>query len=753
MLTHGHPGVWIDRAPNGVPLMIRHPANPFVRDWPPSTTLHEAAAEYVAAYAAAFGLDQRSVSGLAQAPLNQWKANRAAEPPGNAVLRWLPLESKDPRRSYLVAREQKSGSKDRIAILLAGLSAKGAGGDEIYLRNGAFRLRVAAHVSNDGPGRTLRFTGMSRSFGMAEAIELAGEFETPGPGMEESMAVDVVYAEVLPLDPPSEGGSATLVERRANRSSAAFKQAQKRVALGPLPVGGNEVALQSPHVQVVNSYLLPGDRPLNQPKRVAVTKVGGELEAVAKDARSNDFAAVSAFYHTQRLVNVLTSGGLDPVDYFRCANLPIWVRYRSGVARASDGRVRNADTVWGKVPDLDANPPLKGEVLLRYGLGDLALSPGSHLPPPEEKFPLGMACDVRWNCHEFGHVLLMGAVGEREFRFAHSAGDSIAAILTDPDSDLALPQHDLGWRGVTYPWVALGRRHDRAPQDGWAWGGPMDSSEHGYWKEQILSSTLFRLYRTLGGDAVTGSGLADAQARKAASDHTLFLIVHAIGLLGAADIVPASTPDQFVSALIDADIGTALFVTSNGRKRVGGNAHKVIRWAFEQQGLYAGAGIERPVTAAGDPPPVDVYIASPLNGNYSWQLPTYEIAVNNPQKDTDNVVRVKVGNRGANPAADTNVALWAARANAGIPDWRDAKWQKVDDKTLTIPARSPGVQLALNWRPAHNGPYALLAIASCEEDRSNTLAATQLPCALNGSAIPELLAGDNNLGLTETTVT
>jgi hypothetical protein len=742
ILAHGQPGVWIEFGPAGQPVMLRHPANPFLRPWPESRTF-EAARDYVFAYRHLLRLDPDAIAGLNDDPLREWKPNRSEEIPGGLTLRWLPLDSKDFRRSYLVRRNPQRGSKDESAILLAALWKRSGGHDQVYLGPRALRLRVVFHATGRGAERQARFTGMSRSAGEMQTEELTGTFSaTKGP--KPRNAADV-FGEVLPLDPPSEGGSATILARRPNRNSAAFAPAQRRVSLGPLEVTAGRAALRTADVEVINSYLLSGDRPLPGPKSVPVHQVAGQWEVVENRARTNDFAAVNAFYHSRRLMDRVASSGFDLDAYFRCASLPIWVRYRSGVVRAPHGNARNADAVWGKPPDLRATPAIKGEILLRYALGDLSISPAH--------FPLGIACDVRWNCHEFGHVLLMGSVGEREFRFAHSAGDSIAAILADPDSDLGLPQHNGGWRGVTFPWVALSRRHDRQPTQGWAWGGPLDRPEHGYWKEQILSSTLFRLYRTLGGDAVTGSGLADAQARRAASDHTLYLLIHAIGLLGAADVVATNSPDQLVSALIDADIGTAKFVTGNGRERVGGNAHKVIRWAFEQQGLYPGAATERPVRVAGDPPPVDVYIASALNGNYSWQAPAYQIAVNNPQKNVANPVQVTVGNRGANAAPGTNVALWTARANAGIPDWLDARWQKVDERAVAIPARSAGVPVQLNWTPAHHGAYALLAIVSCDEDRANTLPATALPCALNGSPIPQLLTGDNNLGMTETNVT
>ena len=102
----------------------------------------------------------------------------------------------------------------------------------------------------------------------------------------------------------------------------------------------------------------------------------------------------------------------------------------------------------------------------------------------------------------------MASVGELQFRFAHSPGDALAAIVADPESKLAM---DPNWRGSTFPWVFLPRRHDRCVSHGWSWGGSMHYAlsqvpesqaprRKGYWSEQILSSSLFRLYRCLGGD-------------------------------------------------------------------------------------------------------------------------------------------------------------------------------------------------------------------------------------------------------------
>ena len=104
----------------------------------------------------------------------------------------------------------------------------------------------------------------------------------------------------------------------------------------------------------------------------------------------------------------------------------------------------------------------------------------------------GIAADARWIWHEIGHVLLMCSVGELEFRFAHSAGDALAAIVSDPQSQLA---GDGNWRGATFPWMFTPRRHDRCVSHGWSWGGSLHYAmsqvtnstpprRKGYWTEQ-----------------------------------------------------------------------------------------------------------------------------------------------------------------------------------------------------------------------------------------------------------------------------
>ena len=52
---------------------------------------------------------------------------------------------------------------------------------------------------------------------------------------------------------------------------------------------------------------------------------------------------------------------------------------------------------------------------------------------------------------------------------------------------------------MTFPWVNIGRRHDRTVAAAGAGAAPNDVG--GYIDEQILSTTHFRIYRSIGGDS------------------------------------------------------------------------------------------------------------------------------------------------------------------------------------------------------------------------------------------------------------
>lgn len=595
-------------------------------------------------------------------------------------------------------------------------------------------------------------------------------------------------------DPASEAGPAGLVGARPTRAPAALEPFRHPVDLPGLTLAGGETVLLDDldQVKVTRSKLVDPTADENDPERVRPGQV--------RHPRTNPFAALSGYQqargwrgsrHARGLLDTLRACGLPPEQYFRFAGLPLLVRYRAAMTRGPgrDGRTVNAEVHYDP-PDADLLNPDWDPTVLRQLQTRFALADGRRSASRRE--PLGLAVDPRWSWHEYGHVLLAAATGALELRFAHSVGDALAAVLNDPGSELAppdpavpvpglTPARRAGWerlRLLTFPWVYLNRSHGRSVFLGWSWSGryhrptwfPADGSNHrrkGYLSEQILSTTLFRLYRALGGDTVRPTGRPDRAARQAAADYTAYLIIRAIQLLGAAFLLPAETPDQLVSALTDADIATRPVTTGPLRGRVGGCAHKVIRWAFEAQGLYASPDPRAVVDAPGRPPDVDVFIddgrpdaegAFPRGGympvSLAWPpaagAPPRWHATAQAVRVAGNRVWVKVRNRGGQAATGVRVRVLYARWRPGTaaPKWNGPQWQPLGTSgPRRVPAWPGEVTFGpIAGLPAHR-PLLVVAEATGEADRANSDPATGLPCATLPTPVVDLVAGDNNLGL------
>jgi hypothetical protein len=717
------------------------------------------------------------------------------DPQADPPVEWLPINPSDgseavpdPRNSFWVecyANPVSSSPQrptNRTAVLLGRISA-------MHLR-----VRVIAHVRQD-PGASvaqIRFTGLSTMLAPAQdewyepfpASELVRNGKprvmawAKSPARRRELDDAMLREKIFPLDPASARGFGEYAAVRPNRSCFQSAKAARRIAglgtIGELLARDSKssaphasrCALEAPqhpdaelYFRVMGSPLVNGDDP------DATKTVPPNTLLTIK--RTNDSAAVNAFLHARELFRRLMSYGFVPAQYFKFAKLPLLIHYRSGLAPGpgKHGKIIDARADWKgrQEPQLerDKNRLKPAEIEVKFALGDLDLSP--------ERSPLGIACDPRVNWHEFSHALLMGTTGERELRFAHSGGDALAAILCDPRSTLVKAA-----RFVSFPWVRIpGRRHDREVTRGWGWSGSMyrrerfcvgrdGNDKNAYWAEQILSTTLFRIYRAIGGDT-TKPGQPDApdeEARDAAADYALYLIMRAYALLGPARFVAAKTPDQFVSALVDADIGTELF-GHGANQRVGGTVHKVIRWAFQQQGLYAK---DDAVNEAGEPEEVDVFIdqrpvADSNRGGYEpafreekWHAT--DRGVRYSANDADQV-RVEVGNCGSNAATGVKVRVWFkgnVSKDPGRIRWDTSQWKEM----TPAPGSPENEQVAIGQRslfrfrwpdrqPAK--PFALLAEASAEADRSNLDAETGLPCASRPGPIMHLVACDNNLGL------
>jgi len=603
-------------------------------------------------------------------------------------------------------------------------------------------------------------------------VPLAAEALSPTPG----------NAWIFPRDPASQDSPQDLRKRRPTRSEKDLDnyRVEKNITAGqsdpliyPRPHYAEQMrVIVCPGFVADDANATPGD-----PKIVNLPGSGPPI-------RSNDFSAVMAFYNVEDFFYRLACYGLAADAYFRIAKLPLMLAYRSGIrpGPAKDGQTINAQVRADGWPDdfVGPTPPSQRPTLeMHFALANLSHRRRVSNGPAE---PLGIATDSRWVWHEIGHVLLMASVGELEFRFAHSAGDALAAIAADPDSKLALNAY---WRGATFPWVFIPRRHDRCVSLGWSWGGSLHEAlaqvpnsmlprRKGYWTEQILSSSLFRLYRSIGGETTDVSSV-----RRSASHYSVYLVMRAIQILGDSGIVPANDPDQFISAMIDADIGTGKWnITYDGQmfKRTGGCVHKVIRWAFEAQGMYANPGTT--TNAPGLPPPVDIYIEDlrptaenggccdvhygpgtyvPVALDWKHDAPAWQA---NPDaiRVSGNNIYVKVWNRGSERAKGVTVTVW-------MRDWPmntlpPASWFKGKGWARYTPHISPSKNIApgksASFGPFSHVPpgkrYLVLAAADCGDDRSNINPAGHLPCSRLTAPFVELIASDNNLALREITL-
>jgi hypothetical protein len=646
------------------------------------------------------------------------------------------------------------------------------------------------------------------SFVFATELTVIGTNISSGPPAlisKNALVADAGPARVFPIDPASQADATNLHHRRPTRSDPTRPDDvldYYRTTVGPLPSTPQPLVYAPDGYDDEVVFVCPGfvleDYGLAPATRKRVNLPGG-----GPPVRSNDSSAVMAYWNVRQFFDRLRAYGLPPDGYFRIAPLPLEVYYRSGIrpGPGKDGQTVNARVSVKGFPDNFEGPVRVGSIIeMHLALADLstrARKPwdGIHRSPA---VPLGIAADARWIWHEIGHVLLTTSVGELQFRFAHSPGDALAAIVLDPESELAT---DPNWRGSTFPWVFLPRRHDRCVAHGWSWGGTLhhalsqvpDSAgprRKAYWSEQILSSSLFRLYRCIGGDTtlVGSPGTPDSHARRSASHYCVYLIMRGIHILGTSMVVPANDPDQFVSALIDADNNTAsstpwqfvfspLFPPGGPSQtfdRVGGCVHKVIRWAFETQGLYNPFG--KITNAPGAPPPVDIYINDlrptwdncAQSGNIDYGLGSYNpVSLEWSGAQTEagptpawqatahaidvqgNNITVRVGNRGTQTANSVTVQIWwcAWPAPTNPPLWNDgaAGWNY---STISAPQNvNAGSEVGFNFVEALPATrYIILAKASCGDDPANTDVPT-LPCSYRNTPLVDLVSGDNNIGL------
>ena len=619
-------------------------------------------------------------------------------------------------------------------------------------------------------------------------------------------------ARVFLADAASQGGAGSLAERRASRDAAALLR-QRREVLLPLGTAGaltysanGQSVFETRGVRV--DAVGNGETVLTTPSSVVIAKAA--LTASQPDEFwSDEQASVEAHMRAAELFARFDAYGIDPQRYFRFARLPLVQRARAAMRWAPDGELPNAEVrPYHDDPDPknvqhDNPTATRLQLMVKYGSADpmqrrqvpllraaddstVGLLRADGQPRTRAQY-LGVASDARWAWHEFGHVLNYASTGELEFPFAHSAGDALGAIAADPLSQLASaedPEAEL--RFASYPWIEVpGRSHGRPALEGYCWCGqrnqvrlnfsaPLQRHHHGYYEEQMLSSSLFRLYRSLGGDTRSRGPApstdpiatsADEAMRLGASDYCIYLIMRAISMLGPDTIAPARTVDQFVSALIDADLGTGDWDVRadwpfdrdpRTVKRRGGRVHKVIRWAFERQGLYATPDPEATADTFGLPPPVDVYVPDlrPLDarhpdpGGYApvplqWAAAApWQAALGAVYRERNHLV-VALANRGAKPAVGVTLRVWWGRDAAdGSLTWTH---HTQHDTCPTIGKSTVSARVAWPQGASATGAVWVLVNANAPADPSNLPQGDRPPT--DKDALLELVAHDNNLAL------
>jgi hypothetical protein len=289
---------------------------------------------------------------------------------------------------------------------------------------------------------------------------------------------------------------------------------------------------------------------------------------------SSAMAAVNLWNHGDAFFARLEQAGFDAIDYFKFAQLPLALAVRAPIVPGPGhaGQTVNAQAMMVKPNEIvgDTRPNIE----VRFAHGNLSIRRSSATSGRPDY--LSAAIDSRWAWHEFGHVLLGASTHHMELPFCHGICDALVAIVHDQGANKdAHP----GARGVTFPWLPTGRRHDRTVAQGWSWMGPMHRcsvytkrdlamSPKGYKTEQIMSTTLFNLHLSLSGNSAKKAQIEQSKTT------VLGLIFHTLALAGSAELVPIRTPKQFLALMLDAD-----------QLRNNGKHQSAILKSFASQGL------------------------------------------------------------------------------------------------------------------------------------------------------------------------
>ncbi|MBS1777373.1 MAG: hypothetical protein JSS64_13950 [Bacteroidetes bacterium] len=481
--------------------------------------------------------------------------------------------------------------------------------------------------------------------------------------------------QVMKLDPKSQG--ATLLTPplnvgtipSTNPSNPALNQFRSNETLhrlDPPDPSGNQ-HLRGQYARVIDPVLDVNDPMLATPypANALVPAATPPTEVSPFDfnynVRTENFGAVNCYYQVDRFLDFIVSLGIqlkptaqDPTAMLPNTPLPIRVDHRAFESS------QNTPIGGGCVGNIG------NTLALGIAFAKITLStPPS--PPLDEYYSAATSYQIM--LHELSHVLLLDHLHTPGFTgFSHSFGDSLAAILNDINSVYAPPSTSSD-RFVTFPWEdtnsgqqgKYNRRHDRDTQmsNGWYWGGSQDTGSISYNSEQLLSTTLFKAYRALGGDDT------NPLRREFAARMICAVILKTVRNYAATSsyVFFVSSPPDAGSFCADLRYRDTYFVANELPIQVDGvrmgTSHKVITWAFEKLAAFNLPSPTPPNPPA--PPTYDIYIDDGRNGEYNyitnfWN--TTEIfnrhqndgqtnqTHQNPSPNTTNYLFVRVKNRG-----------------------------------------------------------------------------------------------------------
>lgn len=520
---------------------------------------------------------------------------------------------------------------------------------------------------------------------------------------------------VFPIDPLSQGVAGV----SAASNDAALNPCTDLVSLERLdapPAPGDDQALTGTWIKLSDDdtpYIDPPTEP-----------VGDDFDY---QPRTNNFAAASAYLLCDRIFALMADLGFDIDNYFNETEFPIHVDHRASFSTTNG---------------VEINAYCGGD-----GSGGIGLVGFCLCDLTDTTNPLGRAVESRVYWHEVcGHGILFEHADEDGFfRFCHSAGDGLSLIFHDPWSSAS----DRFRYAPFHP--TLNRRADRNVVDGWAWGGSRDDQNYG--AEEVMSTTLFRIYRSIGGDA-------PSHGRKLfASRMMMWLIFHTVE--GFDSTNSPDTAWDLSEALIAADDDD--WTSEN---IYGGAYGKVIRWSFEKQGEYQDPLVHPSsadwgtVNAAGRPPAQDVYIDDGRHGEYDYLYAHWETTTiwnrrhddgldghEEPALGETNYMYVRIKNRGTQTATNVRVRGYHSKPGAGL-SWPD-DFQAFTTAEIPVGTVGPNdteetLVGPFEWTPDINalGHDCVLMIVSSDEDASNADKFTA------GEQIAEwrLVPNDNNIG-------